>query len=58
MIKTTPLAFKFIANASGIFTGSESAPILCDPWLVDGVFEGGWCHFPLLSTKIDDVKKS
>ena len=56
MNNTSSLTFKFIANASGIFIGSEGTSILCDPWLVDGVFEGSWCHFPPLSTKIDDVK--
>ena len=56
MTNHSPLTFKFIANASGIFTGSEGTTILCDPWLVDGVFEGSWCHFPPLSTRIDDVK--
>lgn len=49
------LTFKFIANASGIFTGSKGTEILCDPWLVDGVFEGSWCHFPPLRTKIEDL---
>ena len=56
MTNHSPLTFKFIANACGIFTGSEGTTILCDPWLVDGVFEGSWCHFPPLSTRIDDVK--
>jgi UDP-MurNAc hydroxylase len=42
--------FTFIANACGIFTGSEGTKVLCDPWLIDGVFEGSWCHYPPLST--------
>ena len=50
------LDFKFIANACGIFTGKKGTRILCDPWLVDGVFDGSWCHFPKLSTTINDVK--
>ncbi len=50
------LSFKFIANACGIFTGKMGTKILCDPWLVDGVFDGSWCHFPKLSTTINDVK--
>lgn len=50
------LSFKFIANACGIFIGKNGTKILCDPWLVDGVFEGSWCHFPKLVTTIDDVK--
>lgn len=50
------LQFKFIANASGIFIGKNGTNILCDPWIVDGVFEGSWCHFPKLKTTIDDLK--
>jgi UDP-MurNAc hydroxylase len=50
------LSFKFIANACGIFTGSHGTQILCDPWLVDGVFEGSWCHFPKIKTTLADVK--
>jgi UDP-MurNAc hydroxylase len=50
------LAFEFIGNAGGIFIGKEGSRILCDPWLVDGVFEGSWCHYPKLKTTIDDVK--
>ena len=50
------LSFKFIANACGIFVGKNGTKVLCDPWLVDGVFEGSWCHFPKLTTTINDVK--
>lgn len=50
------LSFKFIANACGIFIGKNGSQILCDPWLVDGVFDGSWCHFPKLTTTINDVK--
>lgn len=53
---TSKLSFKFITNACGIFVGKKGTKILCDPWLVDGVFEGSWCHFPKLTTTIDDVK--
>jgi len=56
MTERSSLTFKFIANACGIFTGSKGTSILCDPWLVDGVFEGSWCHFPKLRTTISDVK--
>ena len=48
--------FKFIANACGIFIGKNGTKILCDPWLVDGVFDGSWCHFSKLITTINDVK--
>jgi len=53
---TMPLTFRFIANACGIFTGSKGTTILCDPWLIDGVFDGSWCHFPKLTTKPADVR--
>ena len=47
--------FKFIANACGIFKGSEGTRVLCDPWLIDGVFEGSWFHYPPLSTSPEDL---
>ena len=50
------LSFKFIANACGIFEGKDGTKILCDPWLVDGVFDGSWCHFPKIATTVNDVK--
>ena len=48
--------FKFIGNAAGIFIGSENTTILCDPWIVPGVFEGSWFHYPPLKTKIHDLQ--
>lgn len=54
--QTNKLSFKFIANACGIFIGKNGTKVLCDPWLVDGVFDGSWCHFPKLTTTINDVK--
>ena len=51
-----PLYFEFIANACGILTGKNGTKILCDPWLVDGVFEGSWCHFEKLKTKPQHVR--
>jgi L-ascorbate metabolism protein UlaG (beta-lactamase superfamily) len=42
------MKFKFIGNAGGIFTGSNGTKILCDPWIVDGVFEDAWYHYPPL----------
>ena len=53
---TSKLSFKFISNACGIFIGKNGTQILCDPWLVDGVFDGSWCHCPKLKTTINDVK--
>jgi UDP-MurNAc hydroxylase len=50
------LRFTFIANACGVFTGAHGTRLLCDPWLVDGVFEGSWCHFAPLKTQPADVQ--
>lgn len=54
--RRSSVTFKFIGNACGVFTGSNGTKILCDPWLIDGAFEGSWCHFPKLYTKPNDVK--
>lgn len=56
MIKNE-LSFQFIGNACGIFEGSKGTKILCDPWIVDGVFEGSWCHFHKLSTRMEDLEQ-
>ena len=48
--------FKFIGNAGGIFTGSKGSKILCDPWIIDGVFEGSWYHYPPVKTKLSDIQ--
>ena len=50
------MKFKFIGNAGGIFTGSNGTKILCDPWIVDGVFEDAWYHYPPLKTKLSDIQ--
>lgn len=55
-MNTSKLSFTFIANACGIFTGKDGTKILCDPWLVDGVFDGSWCHFSKLKTTMDSVR--
>ena len=58
------MKFEFIGNACGIFVGSNGTKILCDPWIVDGVFEGSWFHYPPLKTNfeyfrdIDAIHKS
>ena len=49
------MKFKFIGNAGGIFTGSSGTKILNDPWIMDGVFEGSWFHYPPLKTKLSDL---
>ena len=46
----------FIGNAGGIFTGSKGTKILCDPWIVDGVYEGAWHHYPPLKTTLSDIQ--
>lgn len=51
-----PLHFTFIGNACGIFRGSKGTRILCDPWVVDGVFDGSWCHYPKLETQVSDLQ--
>lgn len=54
--KLPKLSFKFIANACGIFTGKNGTQVLCDPWIVDGVFDGSWCHYPKLKTTNKDIQ--
>lgn len=50
------MEFEFIANAGGIFHSKNGKKILCDPWIIDGVFEGSWCHYPPLTTSIADLQ--
>jgi len=50
------MQFKFIGNAGGIFIGSKGSKILCDPWIVDGVFESSWYHYPPLQTQLKDIQ--
>jgi UDP-MurNAc hydroxylase len=49
------MKFEFIGNACGIFHGHKGTTLLCDPWIVNGVFDGSWCHYPPLETKIEDL---
>ncbi len=51
------MKFEFISNACGIFYGSKNTKILCDPWVVNKVFEGSWFNYPPLKTKIKDLQK-
>lgn len=45
---------KYFANACvGIFTNQFN--VLCDPWLVDGAYDGAWFHFPPLQTKPEEL---
>tara|TARA_B100001123_G_C15321112_1_gene1027924 strand:- start:1523 stop:2773 length:1251 start_codon:yes stop_codon:yes gene_type:complete len=50
------MKFQFIGNAAGTFIGSKGTKILCDPWIVDGIFEGSWFHYPALKTKVNDLQ--
>jgi UDP-MurNAc hydroxylase len=52
------MRFEFISNACGVFTSKSGLRLLTDPWLVDGVFEGSWCHCPKLTTRIKDLEKA
>lgn len=47
----------FISNACAIFESSKGTKILSDPWIVDGVFDGSWCHFHPLETKLQDLQE-
>ncbi len=51
------MKFEFISNACGIFHGNEGTKILCDPWIVNGVFDGSWCHIHPLKTTMDGLIK-
>ncbi len=44
----------FYANACCLYE-ERGVRLLCDPWLVDGAFEGSWFHFPPLKTKPEDL---
>ena len=49
------MKFKFIGNASGIFYGDKGTSLLCDPWIINGVQEGSWAHYPPLETTMEDL---
>ena len=53
---SSSLSFQFVGNACGIFKGKNNTSILCDPWIIDGVFEGSWCHYPPLKTTLKDIQ--
>jgi UDP-MurNAc hydroxylase len=44
----------FYANACCTME-AKGFRILTDPWLVDGAFEGSWCHYPPLKTRPEDI---
>ncbi|RLM54030.1 MBL fold metallo-hydrolase [Halobellus sp. Atlit-31R] len=41
-------------SSAAIVVESDNASVLCDPWLVDGAFEGSWCHYPPLDVDPED----
>ena len=47
----------FISNACAVFESSKGTKILSDPWIKDGVFDGSWCHFHPLETKLEDLQE-
>ena len=51
------MEFKFISNACGIFYGSKGTKILCDPWVVNKIFDGSWYNFPPLKTKVENLQE-
>ena len=51
------MKFRFISNACGVFTSGSGYTVLTDPWLDDGVFDGSWCHFPVLETRMGDLQE-
>ena len=44
----------FISNACCIYE-SNDFKLITDPWLIDGAFEGAWCHYPEPSFSINDM---
>lgn len=50
------MKFKFIANSSGIFYGNKGTKVLCDPWIVNGVFDGSWYHYPPITTTLSNLE--
>jgi len=44
----------YYANACCLME-SDGFRILTDPWLVDGAFEGSWCHYPPLQVSPRDL---
>ena len=45
----------YISNACCIYE-SDGFQIITDPWLINGVFDGSWCHYPPLESKPEDFK--
>ncbi|MDC0580886.1 MBL fold metallo-hydrolase [Amylibacter sp.] len=33
-------------GSATVFIETEDLKILCDPWLVDGIYHGSWCNYP------------
>ena len=45
---------KYYANAT-VSIYAHNFSLLCDPWLVDGAYDGSWYHFPPLQTRPEDL---
>ncbi|WP_144905472.1 MBL fold metallo-hydrolase [Halobellus captivus] len=41
-------------SSAAIVVETADASVLCDPWLVDGAFEGSWCHYPPLDVEPEE----
>ena len=43
------MIIEFVTNACAIYE-VEGFRLVSDPWLIDGAFEGSWCHYPPVKT--------
>ncbi|MFP8958660.1 MBL fold metallo-hydrolase [Natrialbaceae archaeon A-CW3] len=41
-------------GSSTIVVESGDVSVLCDPWLIDGAFDGAWAHYPPLEVEPSD----
>ena len=47
------MKFTYLGSAA-ILLETDTASLLCDPWLVDGAHEDSWCHYPPLPFDPED----
>ena len=38
-------------GSATVIIESNGISILCDPWLIDGIYYGSWCNFPPIPVK-------
>ena len=50
----TTMQVKYYGSACAEIV-TEDVRILCDPWLLDGAFEGTWYHYPPLRSRPEDL---